>query len=88
MGVCLEPAKLCIVTELMPRGNLSEVLRDSNVALPAQLIFKMALDTIKGLQFIHSSGLIHRDLKSPNLLVDKYWNIKVSPKKTLLFKLL
>lgn len=77
MGVCLEPSRLCIVTELMPRGNLSEVLRDPNVVLPNQLIFKMAVDAIKGLQFIHSSGLIHRDLKSPNLLVDKYWNIKV-----------
>jgi len=63
--------------EMMPRGNLMEVLRDEDINLPHQIIFKMALDTLKGLQFLHSSGFIHRDLKSPNLLVDKYWNIKV-----------
>lgn len=37
----------------------------------------MMLDIFKGLQFIHSSGILHRDLKSPNLLVDRSWNIKV-----------
>eukprot|EP00026_Physarum_polycephalum_P000443 Phypoly_transcript_00444.p1 GENE.Phypoly_transcript_00444~~Phypoly_transcript_00444.p1 ORF type:complete len:909 (-),score=141.61 Phypoly_transcript_00444:1068-3794(-) len=78
MGVCLEPAKLCIITELMSRGSLYDLLRDQNMEIPFNLSVRMAIDCLKGLQFIHSAGFVHRDLKSPNLLVDKSWNIKIA----------
>jgi serine/threonine protein kinase len=94
MGVSLEPSNLCIITELMAKGSLYDVLRDLQVDLPLNVQVRMALDCLRGLQFIHSAGFIHRDLKyafcflsrqaihtkiyrSPNLLVDKSWNIKV-----------
>jgi sterile alpha motif and leucine zipper-containing kinase AZK len=63
MGVCLEPEKLCIITELMSRGSLYDLLRDPQVELPYSVQVRMALDCLKGLQFIHSAGFIHRDLK-------------------------
>jgi serine/threonine protein kinase len=63
MGVCLERPELCIVTEYMPRGNLYDVLHDSSIKLPFGVIRNMALHVVKGLQFIHSAGMIHRDLK-------------------------
>jgi len=39
----------------------------------------MALDAAKGMLYLHSCSppIIHRDLKSPNLLVDKHWRVKV-----------
>ena len=39
----------------------------------------MALDAAKGMNYLHRSDppVIHRDLKSPNLLVDKHWRVKV-----------
>jgi serine/threonine protein kinase len=37
----------------------------------------MAYQTAKGMHFLHSSGIVHRDLKSLNLLLDTKWNIKV-----------
>ena len=39
-----------------------------------------ALDAAKGMLYLHtrSPPVVHRDLKSPNLLVDKGWNVKVS----------
>jgi serine/threonine protein kinase len=63
MGVCLERPELCIVTEYMPRGNLYDVLHDNTIKLPFSMIRSMALHIVKGLQFIHSAGMIHRDLK-------------------------
>lgn len=39
----------------------------------------MALDVAKGMNCLHTSvpTIVHRDLKSPNLLVDKNWTVKV-----------
>jgi serine/threonine protein kinase len=37
----------------------------------------MAFQAAKGMHFLHSSGIVHRDLKSLNLLLDNKWNIKV-----------
>jgi serine/threonine protein kinase len=38
----------------------------------------MAYQASKGMHFLHSSGIVHRDLKSLNLLLDSKWNVKVS----------
>lgn len=39
----------------------------------------MAIDVAKGMNCLHTSvpTIVHRDLKSPNLLVDNNWNVKV-----------
>lgn len=39
----------------------------------------MAMDAAKGMLHLHlcDPPIIHRDLKSPNLLVDKHWRLKV-----------
>ena len=47
-------------------------------AIPLQLCLKMAYQAAKGMHFLHSSGIVHRDLKSLNLLLDNKWNVKVS----------
>ena len=38
---------------------------------------KKFLRNFQGLSYLHSMGIIHRDIKSLNFLVDKYWIIKV-----------
>lgn len=84
LGVCLSPP--CIVTEYCARGSLTDVLRGGKYfSAKASLLdwprrLNMALDAAKGMLYLHAHNppIIHRDLKSPNLLVDRYWRVKVS----------
>jgi serine/threonine protein kinase len=39
---------------------------------------RLALDAAKGMLYLHNKDLLHCDLKSPNLLVDKAWTCKVA----------
>jgi serine/threonine protein kinase len=39
---------------------------------------KLALDAAKGMLYLHNKDLLHCDLKSLNLLVDKSWTCKVA----------
>ena len=43
------------------------------------LRLQMALDAARGMLYLHTykPPIVHRDLKSPNLLVDRFYNVKV-----------
>ncbi|KAF0753091.1 hypothetical protein AaE_005826 [Aphanomyces astaci] len=44
---------------------------------------RLALGLAYGLQYLHNSRMIHRDLKSPNILVDETWHAKIADFGTL-----
>jgi sterile alpha motif and leucine zipper-containing kinase AZK len=75
----LESNRLCIVSEFCHRGSLYRILHKSDRELPWLRRISMALDAARGCQFLHTHKpcIVHRDLKSPNLLVDRHWNVKV-----------
>ncbi|KAI8472913.1 MAG: hypothetical protein J3K34DRAFT_502100 [Monoraphidium minutum] len=84
LGVCLRPP--CVVTEYCSLGSLYDVLRRArrDAAFGARLTWTrrllMALDAAKGMLYLHSHepvAILHRDLKSPNLLVAKDWTVQV-----------
>eukprot|EP01087_Luapelamoeba_hula_P008577 TRINITY_DN2153_c2_g1_i1.p1 TRINITY_DN2153_c2_g1~~TRINITY_DN2153_c2_g1_i1.p1 ORF type:complete len:747 (+),score=124.57 TRINITY_DN2153_c2_g1_i1:301-2541(+) len=77
MGACLQPPDLCIITEWCDKGSLYGLLRSKD-ELPFESILRMALQTATGLAYLHSKNVLHRDLKSLNLLVDAYNNIKIA----------
>eukprot|EP00249_Psilotum_nudum_P022894 c28683_g2_i2 orf=478-3453(+) len=79
IGAVTRPPNLSIVTEYLPRGSLFRLLHRPNTQLNEELRLKMALDVAKGMNYLHTSTpiIVHRDLKSPNLLVDKNWVVKV-----------
>ncbi|AGO85889.2 Serine/threonine protein kinase [Pandoravirus salinus] len=79
MAACTKPPNMCIVMEYMALGSLYELLHNELIPeLPFMLKAKMAYQASKGLYFLHSSGIVHRDVKSLNLLLDNKWNVKVS----------
>ncbi|XP_042412344.1 serine/threonine-protein kinase EDR1-like isoform X1 [Zingiber officinale] len=79
MGAVTRPPNLSIVSEFLPRGSLYRILHRPNCQIDENLRIKMALDVAKGMNCLHTSipTIVHRDLKSPNLLVDKNWTVKV-----------
>eukprot|EP00268_Persea_americana_P004615 TRINITY_DN1148_c0_g2_i1.p1 TRINITY_DN1148_c0_g2~~TRINITY_DN1148_c0_g2_i1.p1 ORF type:complete len:954 (+),score=200.57 TRINITY_DN1148_c0_g2_i1:427-2862(+) len=79
MGAVTRPPNLSILTEFLPRGSLYRLLHRPNIQLDEKRRLRMALDVAKGMNYLHTSHptIVHRDLKSSNLLVDKNWVVKV-----------
>lgn len=82
MGAVTQPPNLSIVTEFLPRGSLYRLLHRSRSCQPLldeRRRMRMARDVARGMNFLHTATpmIVHRDLKSPNLLVDSSWNVKV-----------
>jgi serine/threonine protein kinase/predicted hydrocarbon binding protein len=65
-----------IVTELM-EASVYDLLHDTNFNMDLDLKLDIAIATAKCMNFLHSCGLIHRDLKSLNLLVSKDFDVKI-----------
>ncbi|CAH9119471.1 unnamed protein product [Cuscuta epithymum] len=81
MGAVTKRPHLSIVTEYLPRGSLYRLIhRPANGEMMDQRRrLRMALDVAKGINYLHclSPPVVHWDLKSPNLLVDKNRTVKV-----------
>ncbi|XP_043718271.1 probable serine/threonine-protein kinase DDB_G0282963 isoform X2 [Telopea speciosissima] len=79
MGAVYSPERLAIVTEFLPRGSLFKTLQRNNLSLDMRRRLRMALDVARGMNYLHNRNppIVHRDLKSSNLLVDKNWTVKV-----------
>lgn len=78
MGICVHPTKVSLVTELMSRGNVREMLI-KDIRLDWGVRLRWALDTARGMAYLHSLDppMIHCDLKTTNLLVDRGMNVKI-----------
>ncbi|KAL9337541.1 hypothetical protein Peur_069310 [Populus x canadensis] len=79
MGAVTRAPNLSIVTEFLPRGSLYRLLHRPNNQLDERRRLRMAFDAARGMNYLHNCTpmIVHRDLKSPNLLVDKNWVVKV-----------
>ncbi|KAH3714368.1 protein serine/threonine kinase [Pelomyxa schiedti] len=66
-GACRTPGKLAIVTEFFSLGNLANCLK--TYPFSPRLKLKCLLDCARGMNFLHSSHFLHRDLKTDNLLM-------------------
>lgn len=79
MGACTTPPNMFVVTEWCERGSLSTLLYDKQSPLSVCARVHFALQVAHGMCYLHSrpEQIIHRDLKSYNLLVTREYVVKV-----------
>lgn len=83
VGYCIHGETRLLVYELMQNGSLEAQLHGPSrgSALTWHLRMKIALDVARGLEYLHehcNPPVIHRDLKSSNILLDSNFNAKLS----------
>ncbi|XP_019243225.1 PREDICTED: serine/threonine-protein kinase STY46-like isoform X2 [Nicotiana attenuata] len=78
IGACTKPPLLCIMTEFMSGGSLYDFLHKTKGFFKLPSVLKVAIDVSKGMSYLHQNNIIHRDLKTANLLMDENQLVKVA----------
>lgn len=79
IGACVQPPLLMVVTEFMSGGSLHDRLFGNrrNPPLHPGQKWAIGMHILEGLAFLHSRRVVHRDLKSMNILLDQRQHAKI-----------
>ncbi|RYR34779.1 hypothetical protein Ahy_A10g049795 [Arachis hypogaea] len=88
VGFCEEKEERLLVYDYMKNGALydhlhakNNVEKSSSVLNSWKMRIKIALDASRGIEYLHNyavPSIIHRDIKSSNILLDANWTARVS----------
>lgn len=69
----------CVVVEYIPGGTLKQFLiRNRRKKLAFKDVIQLALDLARGLSYLHSKKIVHRDVKTENMLLDLDRTVKIA----------
>ncbi|XP_057425558.1 serine/threonine-protein kinase STY13-like [Lotus japonicus] len=74
------PSKACcVIVEFLPGGTLRQFLfKNRRKKLAYKVVIQLALNLARGLSYLHSKKIVHRDVKSDNMLFDANENLKIT----------
>ncbi|KAG6551932.1 hypothetical protein Mapa_006549 [Marchantia paleacea] len=81
VGYCEEMGERLLVYEFMPHGTLHDHLHGGLAQLNWNLRLKVAAQAARGIEYLHKDAcprIIHRDIKSSNVLLDAEWGARVA----------
>lgn len=70
-------SKLYIVIEFVETGSLLDIVQKYG-NMKENVVCKYVAQVLEGLQYLHSEGVIHRDIKGANILTTKEGDIKLA----------
>ena len=75
-GAVESPPTYCLILEYCEKGDLRSALDENRT--PPNFFWHVAAGVASGMLCLHSNGLMHRDLKSPNVLLDRDGVVKLT----------
>ncbi|XP_030493716.2 serine/threonine-protein kinase-like protein CCR1 [Cannabis sativa] len=81
LGYCSEMGERLLVYEYMPHGTLYDHLHGGLSPLNWTLRLKISMQAAKGLEYLHKEfvpPIIHRDVKTSNILLDSEWSARIA----------
>ncbi|PWA55884.1 hypothetical protein CTI12_AA430060 [Artemisia annua] len=81
LGYCDDCGEKILMYEYLPKKSLDRYLKSSELTWVRRL--KICIGAAHGLAFLHNPAgtqqrVLHRDIKSSNILLDENWNVKIS----------
>jgi ABC-type phosphate transport system substrate-binding protein/tRNA A-37 threonylcarbamoyl transferase component Bud32 len=79
LGASVSPPYLYLITEYCSQGSLHDVIHDvKKRTLGPSEKRAMLIDAALGIMYLHGKGIVHRDIKTHNFLVDRMGTVKVA----------
>jgi len=77
LGCCNRPPHVLMLIELMEGGSLHALLFKSKRPVSFSTKSRMAQQVAEGLTYLHDVSIVHRDLKTMNIVLDAELNCKI-----------
>ena len=75
LSFCLNPP--CLISQYMENGSLRRKLKDQKYPLSWAQRLNISLGVSRGLRHLHEHDIVHGDIKSDNILLDKHLEPKI-----------